>query len=542
MEEGIISQSNDTNEVIIDLNSDKLEYFQEKNQFVATGKAKIIIEDQNSELEAKKVTYDQKNQIIIAEDNVKIKKNGNIIYGNYARINLKKESALINNPNTTISKVKIRAKTADVYPENMNILKGRAVINNRDLTLKLTTNEFGESRVPGSVDLSDKINEKVPPRYRIEAREIIIDSKKDVNVITMKHAKIYVGKVKIASIPKLVINTDKDLQRVETMLPEIGHTRELGGYAGIGYIFDLPFSAMVKTVPLFAYNSKGDLGLGGMLKLSTPKNRTELAYTTVGEKLVVRGEQKFTPFTRLVYGTNSFVDDGFFGQRIPKYIMELVDNRLLASAMNFDFHLRSSAGYAEDINRDYGTAKFQFQGTLLNREPILSYKNYANLRLISQSNISVYGNGETFGMLRAGPNLNLNLGRLFFNTTYFQATTYGNSPFLYDRYVQGKSSLIVQEEVRITKLLSLGHIANLNLAKDNWENRLATENQFYARVGPDDFKLRIGYDFVRNRSIVGLDLLIGTGATGIDFEKLKINQESKKQENKSKKKKKIVKR
>jgi len=101
---------------MIDLNSDKLDYFQENNQMVATGSARLNIKEQNSQLEADKITYDQDKQIVIAEGNVKITKEGRVINGEYAKIDLNKESALINDPRTEISKINIKAKTAMSTP------------------------------------------------------------------------------------------------------------------------------------------------------------------------------------------------------------------------------------------------------------------------------------------------------------------------------------------------------------------------------------------------------------------------------------------
>ncbi|MCK7484566.1 MAG: hypothetical protein MZU97_02745 [Bacillus subtilis] len=79
--------------IMIDVTSDKLEYFEDKNQFVATGSAEVDIPEQNSKLQADKIIYDQVNQLLIAEDNVKITKNGKVVNGTFARIELNKESS-----------------------------------------------------------------------------------------------------------------------------------------------------------------------------------------------------------------------------------------------------------------------------------------------------------------------------------------------------------------------------------------------------------------------------------------------------------------
>jgi hypothetical protein len=103
--------------------------------------------------------------------------------------------------------------------------------------------------------------------------------------------------------------------------------------------------------------------------------------------------------------------------------------------------------------------------------------------------------------------------------------------------MQGKSNLNFSNDIKLTKNVSIGYLGSYNLTKDNWANKLLVENQFYTKIGPEDFKLKIAYDTVRKRSILGLDLLVGNGKTAVDFDKLKMiktgedTQSAKKQKN-----------
>jgi len=517
---------------MIDLNSDKLDYFQENNQMVATGSARLNIKEQNSQLEADKITYDQDKQIVIAEGNVKITKEGRVINGEYAKIDLNKESALINDPRTEISKINIKAKTADVYPNSLIIKNGRASINNKDLKLQLSSNEFSprELRDFKNTD-SGPIDESKPPRYKITCKEITINNKGDSSIISIKNATIRVGKIKVASIPNLEISTDNEITRIETMLPEAGYTQDLGGYFGPSHVFNIANGSTLKVSPLLMFDNKGGskIGFGGMARFTSLSNKTEVGYGTVKDKLVVRGEQKlFTPYTKFYYGSNAFIDDGLYGDKKARYLAEIVDERKLGSAMNFDLFTRASAGYAEDYNRSFGTGRFKLQGDLINNKPIFSIRNdLLQFRLHSQFDVSVYGNGDTFALMRAGPRFDSKLGRLKLTSTYFQAGIHGQSPFEFDRFDQGKSNLILGGEFKVTNYLDIGHVRNLNLTKDRYDGRLATESQYYARVGPEDFKFKLGYDTVRKRSTFGLDLMLGSGRTALDFDRLKVYQTQK---------------
>ena len=62
----------------------------------------------------------------------------------------------------------------------------------------------------------------------------------------------------------------------------------------------------------------------------------------------------------------------------------------------------------------------------------------------------------------------------------------------------------------------------MNLNKDNWDKRFLAENQFFAKVGPEDFKFCLGYDTVRKRTALGVDLLVGSDRTALEFDKLKV--------------------
>ncbi len=513
--------------VIVNMKSDKLEYFEEKNLFVATGNAKIYLKDKDASLEAGKITFDQDKNTLVAEDKVKIIKNGNVIHGNFAKVDLTKESALIDHPDTVILKVKISAEKADIYPKSLILSNGKLLVNNEDLKLTLTSNVYVPEPLTnlGTEKVLTAPEKQEVPSYKISAKEVNITCYANKNQITLKRTKFKFGKFNLATVPSLKLSTDKELKRVETMLPVIGRSKELGGYVGPSYVFSTPFASTLKLAPLFGFAGNEAIGLGGYARFMNATNQTEVAYTTSGDKVVVEGEQDlWGKNTKILYGSNSYIDNGFFGKKKPKYIAEIVDDRLLSAALNFNLFLRSSAGYAQDYARDFGTGRFQMQSTLINDKPIFKIKDeFLEFRLVSQGQIAAYGNGDTFGLVRVGPNLRSNLAdRLRLSTTYFQAATYGDSPFLFDRYNQGKSSVIIREEVDINKSFSLGHLAHFNITEDNWESRFATENQFYVKVGSEDFKFKMGYDIVRRRSLFGFDMLMGSGRTGVEFDKLKL--------------------
>jgi hypothetical protein len=340
------------------------------------------------------------------------------------------------------------------------------------------------------------------------------------------------GKYKIATVPRMAFTTDKEVKNIETMLPEIGQNPAMGFYYGPSHVFFLPHGATFKVSPVMSLSTKSDgsfLGGGVMSRYMSETNKTEIGFTSNRNKTMVKGEQILSPNSKIIYGSNAFIENGFYGNCISEYIAEIVDFRKLASMMNFDFNLRSSAGYSQDYYSNMGTMKFQLQGELLNPKPIYSYKkDLFVVRTLSQGNIVVYGTGDTFGVIRTGPWLSSRLGRLSLNGAYLQSAIYGETPFIYDQFLPGKSNVIEGIDFKVNKYVNVGHYGSYNLKKDNWNNKMFAENILYVRIGPNDIKFTISYDLARNFSRITTDFLIGKDTnTLIDFDKLKVKQRDK---------------
>lgn len=506
---------------VINIKSDKIDYIQETDQFIATGDVVITVEENGTVIESDEVIYDKPNEQIISEKNVKITKDGIVTYGDYARFDLTKNSALLDNPDTRTSQIRIEATTGTIVSKNIELLKGQLTLDEKDLVMVLS---FGATGGNGKQKLLQK-RPNANPRfsYDIKAKEIIVEPVEYSNIITLKNATISINRFKIAKVPSLQLITDKETNRTETTLPEIGRFQELGFYAGYGHVFYLPKGSTLKTVPLFTFDEDG-LGGGAMARFMSRTNRTEIYYSTLKSRVVATGQQQlFSPKTNLQYGANEYVDNGFFGQIKPKYMIEVVDNREIASAYNLRLSTRTSAGFLENY-RNFATGKFQLQGSISNIKPLLDYDEKLSLGISSDFSLNTYGTGHSYGVVRAGPTLTSSLGRVFLQTSYYQGAIYGETPFLFDEYRYGKRNVVFNGRVKINDYITIGYIASLTLSRDNWENELLTENQFYIWVGPEDLKFRIGYDAVRERTLFGFDMLVGTEDSALEFEKLKVIQ------------------
>lgn len=536
--------------VVIDIDSEQVDYLPDEEQFVATGNVVIHVFPQNTILEAKKVTYDKAEDLIIAEKDVKITKDKQVITGDYGRFDLTTDSMLLENPITELNKIRIVSKKANIYPSkkdpNKKIIDsdaGTATISDPNMSFFISSSGTKFVRRENlSTDNGTKKskNNKPKPEYLIHSKEIIVDRDEYTDIITLKNSVIIFNKkYKIAKIPSVLMTADKDTTRAETTFPEIGQMPDLGGYVGYGPVFVLPRGATLKIAPLFTYGS--GVGGGGLARFMTDRNRTQIAYSTLKEKVVLNGEHLLSKphkrilssddpqqndtdsWTKIQYGSNSYIDNGMMGSQKPAFIVEVVDDRRIGSAYNIDFDLRSTAAYIEDYNK-WSTGRFQVQGNFLNRKPVYKIGKYIDLGVSSQFAMAAYGNGDSYGILRGGPSISTTLGPAYFWAAYYQGGIYGESPFEFDRYYYGRSNVTLNSTYKVNDFIFVGYTTSLNLKKDNYDNTLLAENRFYVWLGPEDIKFMLAYDTRRKATTFDFNMFIGADRSKIQFDRMKIRE------------------
>ncbi len=62
----------------------------------------------------------------------------------------------------------------------------------------------------------------------------------------------------------------------------------------------------------------------------------------------------------------------------------------------------------------------------------------------------------------------------------------------------------------------------VNLSDDSPNGKLFQENRFVFAIGPDDLKIRLGYDFVRQTTYFGFDVAFDTKGTTIEYGRMEI--------------------
>jgi len=230
------------------------------------------------------------------------------------------------------------------------------------------------------------------------------------------------------------------------------------------------------------------------------------------------------------------------GGQMPKWGTELVYNKTSKIPQaNLRWRNRLSMGLFDE-NKDYRkrsdltTLRYKWQAEATNLKPLLNWEKYLMLGYAYQHDFSLYQTGERTGVVRGGPRIYSDLGRMFLELTYFAAGQYERSPFYFDRYRYGKSNLRFRGQYYINKYMSIGYYASANLDGKDYRDEWLTENQFVASVGTEDLKVRVGFDAVRHSTTVGLDMLLGSSKAVVEFDEMKIVDYDKKSTKKGKKK------
>ncbi len=120
--------------------------------------------------------------------------------------------------------------------------------------------------------------------------------------------------------------------------------------------------------------------------------------------------------------------------------------------------------------------------------------------VFGQSMATVYGTGETTALVRGGPMISSRIKNWKSNISYAVGGFHGASPFKFDEYTYGKSSINIDESLKLCRFLSIGYRGVISPLKDNSDKDLMTENRFYAIAGPDDIKMAFSYDTIRHNA------------------------------------------
>lgn len=516
-----------------EIDADKIMYDEEDGNIYAKGNVKIIAKNKNTTLKADEAVLDKNGETIKLYKNVKVIKNGTEMLGEYLVVDLNEQNILMDAPSMNVFSFNIKAQEGYVIANDIQMLNG---------TIKTTqqTNYNFESKsfrmyddvsMNGKSSLKDYSNMQRSGKqvYKVDAKEVVFISYKDHNSMLIKKANVYYNNHRIMRNSDIEIITDKDKIVTETSSFEFGVLRGFGSYFGYGFANRLPNGQTLRIMPAFTYGDN-NIGVGALVRHKSLNNILDVGWSTSTTNAVVRGRYRLSDSLSLSYGRSAYFQEGFMGSRRPGYIAQLEyrKNYVVEDLKDTYFSHGVYGGIFSDYRKQkqedaYATTRFRYMAEL--RKQFFEWKNKEqdlsmSVSGIAQGAATLYGSGQTTGVVRVGPYLTTKLKFWESNIGYMFGGVHGDSPFIFDKYRYGRSTIIFHEKININDKFALGFRANVSPLKDNYEDKLLTESRFYVMFGPQDLKLVLSYDFVRDTARLEFLFLLGTESSRINFEKM----------------------
>lgn len=512
----------DSSEVLID--SDYMDYYPERSEIEAIGNAKIVFKRENLTIYANKIVFNHDLNNIKAYENVKLINDNAVTDGDFINLDLNQDNGWIQKPVTKNFAIRVNAEEGYLYSDKIEEYKGVAKIL-KDYDVRFGTTCLSNLVNPGglNLDLNHK-QERESGVYNIKAKTIYIDSKDEHNIMTMENADIYMKKVKIGSLPSLKVVSNKEQQYVETNIPEFGSVSHLGMYAGPGIVLNVPGASTLKLIPMVNYDHN-KWGIGGIARFRNENNVTEMAYGSANNELLLNGYQKFNDNLMLNYSQNTYQNEWFLGFRRPRYSSQIQysDDHYIDD-LGVDFQQRISVGYFVDEGKQITQADGRYRWMTQSQKTFYSYTNPnkdfdLELGAIAQTALTLYSTGDNTGIARVGPMIKTRYKNWTQDLIYYQSATAGKTPFVFDKYMYGKSNLVLVESLKLHKYLSVGYLGSLALLRDNLNDNILQENRFLLSLGPEHAKVTLGYDAYRQNTMMLFSMLVGTEGSDVQFDK-----------------------
>lgn len=521
----------------IQIVADDTEYDQKKNTFLGTGNAVAIIAGQNSKLEADMILYDQNTELMDARGNVRIFRDGQLTTGSAFKFKVNSDEYLITNPDTEVQGTSIVARKAYGTDEGLSFKNG---------TMKLpkpivVSSNIGYAPLNYQTELMDKRmhpDAYIPDdaSFKFSAKKMVYERYKEHDNLTIFGGRMMFGKLGV-KLPKFTATVGQENNVTFPVTPYLGNNmmsgglnvgpnfhRSLGKYGVLSYAPLLQFGGRQLTGRTTTTNNYP--GVGAQLGFQNKRLQAHLAYGSNSDLLIGDLKYKISKTARYQGGINRFMEDGLFGFRRARVLSEFVDTRstnkvpFLASLM-----FRTAGGWAQDnpqlINLTPEYAKLFNKSTSVKNvsafrisesisassHPIFKIGNEKyglSSNLTGGLALRAYSTGDAMMMAQIGPNLEATADRFKFRLGYTQSAIRGESPFVFDQFIQGTRSAYVAGGFKVNKYLTLGGSVGYNFI-----DKLAYSKSMTAAIGPQDFKLLLSNDFITGNQRMGFDLIYG---------------------------------
>lgn len=538
--EGGVNEEVTERQLILD--AENVNYDDETGDMVATGRPILVLPPQNIKIIADKMTYNEDSNILKGIGNVVVFKDGMPTKGSYLEVDMNEETMVMDNVESITQTTIMDAKKA-IQKDGLIVLHDGNFHSEESQVYRLMSRMIGprfQNMIVPRESQALFFGDPTGNNVRLDIDEIYVEARKNHDVFKAKGIKVYKNGKYLFRWPSLTAYTNKERDYFEANYPEFGTRRKVGLFVGPGFVFGGPGGSVIKAIPFLNYQHK--FGFGGAIKYFNTFNRTELGYASASDIFFLKGIQRLDDHLYLQYASNSFMDEWFLGRQMPKYMAEVYYDRgyttkdFLTKGMNLGFRHRFGVGLMEDNDRNFygerlksagiSTTRFRYMAEL--NQHIWGYTDEerriaANLGVVMQGSAAVYGTGDTQFIGRVGPRLHLQYKNWMQDIGYFLSGYSDHTPLpRYDTYRYGHQSVYLSEAFRLCKYLSVGWAGNINLSDDAPNGKMFQENAFLFSIGPDDLKITLGYDFVRQTTYFGFNVAFDTKGTTVTYKKMEI--------------------
>ena len=552
--EGSVNEEDVEKQLLLD--AANINYDNITGEMVATGRPILFLPPQQTKIIADVMTYDDQGNILKATGNVVIIKEGKVTHSDYLEVNLNEETIDADNIFAEFPKINITAEHG-LQQDGLLIFNKGTMFSDEEGIHRIKTQMVGPNLDDMIIADDAKSLFFGQPEHSVDIKvsKLEIDSRKNHDIISAKNIQVgHEGKY-FLKWPSIKVYTNKERDYFEANYPEFGSLPRMGMFFGPGFVFGGPFGSVVKAIPLINYDKK--FGVGAMVKYINSFNRTEFAYTTARSRFLLRGRQQLDDDLYLQYGYNSYFNEWFMGDRMPKLMAELVYNKgfmhknFLGETRDMSFAHRASFGFMKDNNENINGEKFNNHTNLSTTrskymaqiyQTLYKYENIdkrirINAGIVLQGSGTLYGTGDTQFIARGGPSIRTQYKNWIQQASYFLSGYQDGTPMPhFDAYRYGTSSFRLVEALRLNKYITVGWQTYVNLSNDAPNGKTIQENAFLVSLGPDDLKVILGYDFIRERTYFGVNLAFNPKGTTIRYDKMiiknpeNLNQSAKQEE------------
>lgn len=535
----------------VDITADEIRYNDNLNYYEAKGNVETYMPDKDATLYADRLTYNGQTKLIEAFGKVKVVQQGTEVTGTYVSFSLENNQYFVEAPKVFANGIRLKARKSTSTIKIEKDKKG----NNPKNTISFEDGVLGLDKpfrvfTPAQRTFTrysrTKINQirreeldwnDLPerPLFKYSAKEIIYDDTKDVNNLEIVGARFHVTENLSIPSPVHITTTVGDYSGSRIVGPVFGQRNRLGGFTLGPRFYKSTDHGLFSLAPVLQIGDDAEFGGGAILGFSRPGGNTTIigGYGSLEDRFIANVQQRLPGNVVFNYYENQFMRNPSFGatqvgrlaelRHIFRFKVPYIVDR------NSSVRIDNSFGFAKDngdlfsdrrledlaeARGDKGNKIDEDNSDFRSQHDISFYTNpffrmgneFYNLSLSARarSSLRFYGSGDVFFIGQIGPSIQSRLKNIEFEIAYLIADTLGESPFLFDQFVQGDQSILFDGDYKINEWVSIGALLVYNLDRERFVN-----NEIRTEFGPKDFKLRASYDPIRNQADFGINMILG---------------------------------